>query len=92
MNKDIPIGSFVTMNKNSRWASESDPSNPVDVIGEVIAIPQYRIDDWGSTDDGWVWVQWPNKYDNCYPDDEDCLVVVKPCLINMATRKLPEVE
>ncbi|QAX98025.1 hypothetical protein ASswx1_385 [Aeromonas phage Asswx_1] len=78
MNKDIKIGTLVKLDPKSPWAYDGHggETNPVDVIGVVIPVPQYRVSEW-STEPGWTWVQWPNDADNCYPDEEDCLIEVE---------------
>ncbi|QMV28909.1 hypothetical protein AP1_0202 [Aeromonas phage AP1] len=79
MNKDIKTGTLVKLDPKSRWAYDGNggESNPIDVIGVVIPVPEYQLSGFWPDPTGWTWVKWPNNIDNCYPDEEDCLIEVE---------------
>lgn len=61
MNKDITIGSRVSLSEDTEWPIRKD--NPIGVLGTVIDV------------DSWVGVEWDNGEWNCYKGCHDDLIV-----------------
>lgn len=62
MNKDLEVGSRVTLSPDTSWDLSKD--NPIGIGGTISEV------DW------WVWVKWDNGVSNAYkPCDEDLVSV-----------------
>ena len=70
MNKDLEVGSRVTLSPDTSWDLSKD--NPIGISGTIIEPIIETI----SEVDWWVWVKWDNGVSNAYkPCDEDLVSV-----------------